>query len=47
MIGSLLFAVCIVLRFHYHDSIPWYIWVMALLALFTSFSEPAWKRKRD
>jgi len=25
MFGGLLFVVCFVLYFHYHDSIPWHI----------------------
>ena len=37
MLGGLLFIVCVVLRFHYHDSIPWYIWVVAAIALCVSF----------
>ena len=41
MLGGLLFVVCVVLQFHYHDLIPWYIWVLALIALFVSFGEPA------
>lgn len=41
MLGSLLFVVCVILQFHYHDPIPWYIWVLALIALFVSWGEPA------
>lgn len=44
MFGGLLFAVCVFLRFHYHDWIPWYIW---LFAIFVTFSEPALKLKKD
>jgi hypothetical protein len=40
MLGGLLFVVCVVLQFHYHDPIPWYIWILALIALFVSFGEP-------
>ena len=40
MLGGLLFVVCVILQFHYHDPIPWYIWVLALIALFVSFGEP-------
>ena len=47
MFGGLLFAVCVVLQFHYHDSIPWYLWVAGLIGLLPSFSEPALKLKRD
>jgi len=47
MFGSSLFAVCVVLQFHYHDSIPWYTWAAALLGLLSSFSEPALKLKKD
>jgi hypothetical protein len=47
MFGGLLFVVCAVLRFHYHDSIPWYIWVLALIGLFVSFGEPALKLKKE
>jgi hypothetical protein len=46
MFGGLLFVVCVVLYFHYHDSIPWYIWVAAVIGLLSSFSEPALKLKR-
>ena len=38
MLGGLLFVVCVILQFHYHDPIPWYIWVLALIALFVSWS---------
>ena len=41
MLGGLLFVVCVILQFHYHDSIPWYIWVLALIAQFVAFGEPA------
>ena len=41
MLGGLLFVVCVVLQFHYHDPIPWYIWMLALLAQFVAFGEPA------
>jgi hypothetical protein len=41
MLGGLLFIVCVVLQFHYHDSIPWYIWLVAAIALCVSFGEPA------
>ena len=41
MLGGLLFVVCVILQFHYHDPIPWYIWVLALIALFVSWGEPA------
>ena len=41
MLGGLLFIVCVILQFHYHDSIPWYIWVLAVIALCVSFGEPA------
>lgn len=47
MLGSLSFAVCIILQFHYHDWIPWYVWALAVLALLVSFSEPALKAKKD
>ncbi len=47
MFGGLIFAVCLVLQFHYHDSIPWYIWLVALIGLFVSFSEPALKLKKE
>ena len=30
ILGGLLFVVCVVLQFHYHDPIPSYIWVLAL-----------------
>ena len=41
MLGGLLFVVCVILQFHYHDPIPWYIWVLALIAQFVAFGEPA------
>jgi hypothetical protein len=41
MLGGLLFIVCVVLQFHYHDLIPWYIWLVAVIALCVSFGEPA------
>lgn len=41
MLGGLLFIVCVILQFHYHDSIPWYIWVLALIAQFAALGEPA------
>ena len=49
MLGGLLFVVCVILQFHYHDPIPWYIWVLALVAQFVAFGEPAMRsaaRKR-
>ena len=47
MFGGLLFAVCVVLQFHYHDSLPWYIWVASVIALCVSFGEPAMKMKKE
>jgi len=49
MLGGLLLVVCVILQFHYHDSIPWYVWVLALIAQFVAFGEPAmrsaaWKK---
>ena len=41
MLGGLLLVVCVILQFHYHDSIPWYIWVLALIAQCVAFGEPA------
>jgi len=41
MLGGLLFIVCVVLQFHYHGSISWYLWVVAAIALCVSFGEPA------
>ena len=41
MLGGLLFAVCVILQFHYHDPIPWYIWVLALIAQLAALGEPA------
>jgi hypothetical protein len=41
MLGGLLFVVCVILQFHYHDPIPWYIRVLALIAQFVAFGEPA------
>jgi len=43
MLGGLLFVVCVVLQFHYHDPIPWYIWAFAVLAQLVAFGEPAMK----
>ncbi|MGB8062494.1 MAG: hypothetical protein WCF26_11410, partial [Candidatus Sulfotelmatobacter sp.] len=39
----------VILQFHYHDSIPWYIWMLALIAQCVAFGEPAmrsaaWKK---
>ncbi len=39
MLGGLLLVVCVILQFHYHDSIPWYIWVLALIAQCVAFGE--------
>jgi hypothetical protein len=47
MFGALLFAVCVVLQFHYHDSIPWYIWLAAVIGLCVSFGEPAMKIRKE
>jgi hypothetical protein len=47
MLGSLLFIACVVLQFHYHDSIPWYIWLAAVIALCVSFGEPAMRLKKE
>ncbi len=41
MFGGLLFVVCVILQFHYHDPIPWYVWALALLAQLVAFGEPA------
>lgn len=41
MLGGLLLVVCVVLQFHYHDAIPWYLWVLAVVAQFVAFGEPA------
>ena len=41
MLGGLLFVVCVILQFHYHYPIPWYIWVLALVAQLVAFGEPA------
>jgi hypothetical protein len=41
MLGALLLVVCVILRFHYHDPIPWYIWVLALIVQIFAFGEPA------
>jgi len=47
MFGALLFIACLVLQFHYHDAIPWYIWVLALIGVFVSWGEPAMKLKKE
>jgi hypothetical protein len=47
MFGSLLFIACLVLQFHYHDSIPWYIWLLAVIGVFVSWGEPAMKLKKE
>jgi len=41
MFGGLLLVVCVILQFHYHDSIPWYLWVFAVIAQCVAFGEPA------
>ena len=46
MLGGLLFVVCVILRFHYHDPIPWYIWVLALIAQLVAFGEPAMRSSK-
>jgi len=43
MFGGLLLVVCVILQFHYHDAIPWYIWVIAVIAQCVAFGEPAMK----
>ena len=43
MLGGLLFVVCVILQFHYHDPIPWYIWILAFIAQCVAFGEPAMK----
>jgi ABC-type Fe3+-siderophore transport system permease subunit len=47
MFGALLFIACVVLQFHFHDAIPWYIWVAALIGLCVSFGEPAMKIRKE
>jgi len=41
MLNGLLLVVCVVLQFHYHDPIPWYLWVFAVIAQCVAFGEPA------
>jgi len=41
MFGGLLLIACVILQFHYHDSIPWYIWAVAVVAQCVAFGEPA------
>jgi len=41
MLGGLLLVVCVVLQFHYHDQIPWYLWVLAVIAQLIAFGDPA------
>jgi len=43
MLGSLPFAICVIMHYHYHDAIPWYIWVFAV---FLSFSDHVVKFKK-
>jgi len=43
MLGSLPFAVCIVLHYHYHEGIPWYVWIFTI---FLCFTDHAVKLKR-
>ena len=43
MLGGLLFVVCVILQFHYHDPIPRYIWAFGVLAQLVAFGEPAMK----
>lgn len=40
MLNCLLLVVCVVLQFHFHDSIPWYLWAFGVLAQFVAFGEP-------
>jgi len=35
MLGTLPFVVCVVMHYHYHDWIPWYVWVLAIFLCFT------------
>jgi len=30
MFGVLPFTVCVIMHYHYHDLIPWYVWVFAI-----------------
>ena len=46
MLGGLLFVVCVILQYHYHEPIPWYIWVPATIGLLASFGEPAMRSAR-
>ena len=32
---------CVILQCNYHDPIPWYIWIFALIAQCVAFGEPA------
>lgn len=41
MFNGLLLVVCVILQFHYHDPIPWYLWAFAVLAQCVAFGEPA------
>ena len=47
MFGGLLFIVCVILQFHYHDPIPWNIWVLALIAQCAALGEPAIRMKKN
>lgn len=41
MFGGLLLVVCVILQFHYHDALPWCLCVLAVIAQFVAFGEPA------
>jgi hypothetical protein len=44
MLEVLPFIVLIIMRYHYHDEIPWYIWAVAIVVL---FSNPVLRLKGD
>jgi len=47
MFNGLLLVVCVVLQFHYHDAIPWYLWVFAVIAQCVAFGEPAMRAAKQ
>lgn len=46
MLNGLLLVVCVVLQFHYHDPIPWYLWAFAVIAQCVAFGEPAMRSSK-
>lgn len=43
------FVVCVILRYHFGDTVPWWVWTLSILTLlvatdkFTIVSKSAWE----